>query len=98
MDDEIAEIEIFSSDDIILLELICDTLKKANIEYVKTQNGTGMEGFMKIYTGIYNSGYKISVTKENEEKAVKIIKEALNIYNAKIDDKDIPEELKNEEE
>ena len=65
MDDNDMEIEVFSSDDIILVELICDTLEKANIEYVRTQNGTGMEGFLKI-------------------------------YNAKIVDDEIPEELKNE--
>ena len=96
MDDNDMEIEVFSSDDIILVELICDTLEKANIEYVRTQNGTGMEGFLKIYTGVYNSGYKISVAKENEDRATSIIKEALEIYNAKIVDDEIPEELKNE--
>ena len=97
-DNDTSDIEVFSSNDYILIELICETLSNANIEYIKLSKGTAVNGFMKIYTGLDYNSYKICVAKENEEKAIKIIRETLNIYNAKIDDNEIPEELKDNED
>ena len=93
-DDNIKEVEVFSSNDTLLIELICNALEKANIEFIKLPNGTAMDDFMTIYTGVNYNGYTILVSDLNESKALLIVKEAVETYNAKVDDKNIPEELK----
>ena len=95
---EISEVEIFNSDDNILIEQICDCLKNADIKYIKSSKGNAINGFMEIYTGVNSTGYKICVSEENKEKAKSIVEDIVNLYNAQIDNQDLPEELKDIDE
>lgn len=94
MDNNTSEVEIFNSDDNILIEQICEALKKSSIEYLKISRGNAINDFMKFYTGVNPNGYKIVVSKENEERAISIVEEIINQYNCKYYSEEIPEELK----
>lgn len=66
----ISEVEIFSSDDNILIEQICEALKNEKIEYLKISKGTAINDVMNIYTGVDSTGYKISVSNELELQSI----------------------------
>lgn len=98
MDNNISEVEIFNSDDNLLIEQVCEALKNADIEYLKTPKETINNNLKQIYTGGYCKGYKIIVLKENEKKAISAIEDIINSYTAEIYSEEIPEELKDSDE
>lgn len=84
-----SEIEIFRTDNFILFEQICQTLKNSNIKYIDITN-KGAKGVLN-YTNFLG---KIIVLKDTEKEALKIIQDVLKFNNAPIDDDELPKELK----
>ncbi len=97
-DDKITEVEVFNSDDYILIEQICEALEEAKIGYIKSTNSFSVANALQVQTGFNTNSYKIIVSNENENKAKEIIENIANIYINENYTEEIPEELREYEE
>lgn len=94
--DEIKEVELFSSDNDFTISQVCAILEDNNIEYIKTEEA--VYGYMKISTGVSYGNKRISVSNQDYEKALMLIKDIQENSDKDIAVEEIPEELKNVDE
>lgn len=96
--DNISEVEVFNSDDYILVEQICEALEDAKIKYIKNTNSFSVANALQIQTGFNTNSYSIIVSNENENKAKEIIENITKVYIAENYTEELPEELREYEE